>query len=251
MKESSAEEIDRFNGKDGNPAYVAHRGKVYDVTGSKVWKGGVHMNRHHAGKDLTSDILAAPHDPSFLERYPRVGTLKESGIAEGEPADDFSRLSAGAYFLKTHSHPMTVHFPIAFTYAAVMFDALYLLLGIKAFEITALDCLGAGIFFTPIAIATGFYTWLTKYRAKRMRPVMIKLRLSFVLLATEIAAFAWRLEDPAVLDRFGWAGVMYLFLLVLMLVSVTIIGWFGASLTFPMGKPATGSRRSGLPPSDR
>jgi predicted heme/steroid binding protein/uncharacterized membrane protein len=234
MKEFDVEEMEKGNGKEGKPVYVAHRGKVYDVTGSKMWKGGVHMNRHHAGKDLTTDIQAAPHDPSVLERYPQVGTLKEPGPSERELPEVLSRLLARAPFLRRHPHPMTIHFPIVFTFATLVFNVLYLILGINAFEITALNCLGAAIFFTPVAIATGFYTWWLNYQAKPIRPVILKQRLSFLLLGAEIFAFVWRLKDPHIFDSFGWSSTLYFLLILFMFIVVFVIGWFGANLTFPI-----------------
>jgi predicted heme/steroid binding protein/uncharacterized membrane protein len=237
MKEFEADAIEEFNGKDGKPVYIAHGGKVYDVTGSKMWKGGVHMNRHHAGKDLTTDIQAAPHDPSVLERYPQVGILKAKEVPTRELPASLSRLLARAPFLRRHPHPMTIHFPIAFTFATLIFNILYLLFGIRAFEVTALNCLGAAVFFTPVAIATGFYTWWLNYQAKRIRPVMLKQRLSLLLLAVEIIVFIWRLEDPSVLDSFGWKSFIYFLLILFMFLVVFVIGWFGASLTFPIEKP--------------
>jgi len=52
---------------------------------------------------------------------------------------------------------MTVHFPIVFMFSTTIFNLLFVLTGIEAFETTAIDCLGAGILFTPIAILTGLY----------------------------------------------------------------------------------------------
>ena len=63
MKEFDAEELAGYNGDTGNPDYVAHQGNVYDVSESKLWYNGMHMRRHHAGRDLTTDIQAAPHEP--------------------------------------------------------------------------------------------------------------------------------------------------------------------------------------------
>jgi uncharacterized membrane protein len=133
---------------------------------------------------------------------------------------------------------MTIHFPIAFTLATVLFHALYLLLGMKSFEVTSFNCLGAAIFFTPLAMATGFYTWWLNYQAKRIRPVMMKQRLSFLLLGTEGILFVWRLKDPAVLDFPGWHADLYSLLILCMFVVVSVIGWFGADLTFPIERVA-------------
>ena len=43
------DELRHFDGKNGRPAYVGYKGKVYDVTGSDQWIDGDHMG-HMAGK---------------------------------------------------------------------------------------------------------------------------------------------------------------------------------------------------------
>ena len=76
MKEYTPDELAGYNGAEGKPIYIAHDGKVYDVSESRLWRNGVHMKRHHAGHELTTDIQAAPHEKDVLERYPQVGILK-------------------------------------------------------------------------------------------------------------------------------------------------------------------------------
>ena len=56
MKRYTRTELARCDGKEGRPAWVAYRGRVYDVSGSFLWKGGRHMATHEAGRDL-SDVL--------------------------------------------------------------------------------------------------------------------------------------------------------------------------------------------------
>ena len=73
MKEIDLQTLSECNGKDGRPLLVAYEGKVYDLSMSKLWSTGLHMNRHCAGKDLTSDIQAAPHTPDVLQKFPQVG----------------------------------------------------------------------------------------------------------------------------------------------------------------------------------
>ena len=63
------------NGKNGKPAYIAHNGKVYDVSDSVFWLDGDHMGAHEAGKDLTSEIELAPHREEVLQRMKFVGVL--------------------------------------------------------------------------------------------------------------------------------------------------------------------------------
>jgi uncharacterized membrane protein len=131
---------------------------------------------------------------------------------------------------------MTVHFPIVFMFAATMFTLLYLLTGISAFELTALHCLGAGLIFTPVAMATGYYTWWLNYLAKPLRPVIIKQRVAIVLMICEIIAFAWRIAAPDILAPFRLASGIYLILILFLFPLAVVLGWFGASMTFPVEK---------------
>ena len=62
MKQYSSDELAQSDGKEGRTTLIAVDGNVYDVSKSKKWVDGVHMKRHHAGKDLTSDIEAERHD---------------------------------------------------------------------------------------------------------------------------------------------------------------------------------------------
>ncbi len=92
MQEFDPESFSRFDGKEGRPVYIAHQGKVFDVTNSKLWKTGEHMKRHPAGRDLTAEIEAAPHGTEVLERYPQVGVIKKRKKRSG-PCPGFYRAS--------------------------------------------------------------------------------------------------------------------------------------------------------------
>lgn len=71
------EELAEFDGQDGNPAYIAVDGIVYDVTDSNLWQNGEH-NGFEAGRELTQELgESAPHDESVLERLPVVGALQD------------------------------------------------------------------------------------------------------------------------------------------------------------------------------
>jgi uncharacterized membrane protein len=129
---------------------------------------------------------------------------------------------------------MVIHFPIVFMIATAGFTVLYLLTGYKGFDTTAFHCLGGGLLLTPVAIITGFYTWWLNYMAKPNRPVNIKKRLSFFLFAVQITAFALRIIVPDILTCFGFVTVIYVFLILSLAGIVTVIGWFGAMLTFPL-----------------
>lgn len=74
MREFTLQDLAQFNGKDGNPAYVAYKGVVYDVTESGMWGDGDHEGMHSAGMDLTEEHDDAPHDV-YVTDFPEVGTL--------------------------------------------------------------------------------------------------------------------------------------------------------------------------------
>ena len=236
IKEFSPEELAQFNGQDGKPVYIAHGGKVIDVTASKLWKGGLHMKRHHAGKDLTTDIQAAPHKLDVLDRYPQVGVLKTEAVSDRKLPASLAWLLSRFPMFRRHPHPMVIHFPIVFMMATAGFTVLYLLTEYKEFDTTAFHCLGAGLLFTPVAILTGFYTWWLNYMARPNRAVTIKKRLSFVLYAVQVAAFVWHIIVPDILTCLGSVTVIYVLLVLSLAGIVTVIGWFGAMLTFPIEK---------------
>jgi predicted heme/steroid binding protein len=78
MREFTEKELAYYNGKNGKPAYVACNGKVFDVSTSFLWKDGNHQVLHKAGMDLTTALQQAPHDEKVLEKFPIVGTLRNT-----------------------------------------------------------------------------------------------------------------------------------------------------------------------------
>lgn len=233
MKEFDAAELALYDGKDGQPVYVAHKGRVYDVTASKLWRNGLHMKRHHAGGDMTTEIKAAPHETDKIEAFPIVGILRETGGEEEIPAG-LAALLKQFPMLRRHPHPMTVHFPIAFFMAAPIFCSLYLITGIRAFDTTAWHCLGAGILFLVAAMTTGFYTWWLNFKARPMPAVRNKIYLAFSIFIIGLSAFTWRMLVPGILVSATNGGLFYLLLNFALLPLITALGWFGAQLTFPV-----------------
>jgi predicted heme/steroid binding protein len=74
-------ELAEFDGKGGNPAYVAVDGVVYDVTGSANWPEGDHTPCDldaMAGKDLSDVLEQSPaRMRTLIENQPVVGMLEE------------------------------------------------------------------------------------------------------------------------------------------------------------------------------
>ena len=236
MKEFTPEELSEYNGQDGKPIYIAHGGKVYDVSESKFWKLGLHMRRHQAGTDLTTDIQAAPHGVEVFDSLSQVGTLKKEAAPDVSMPKLVQWLLETNPFFRRHPHPMTVHFPIVFFLANPFFNILFLITGVPSFETTAVHCLAGGILFSVVAIATGVLTWWYNYMAKMMKPIAIKLPLSLILSVLAIVLFIWRLMDPLVVTSPEGPNLIYLLLVLSFVPMISIIGWFGASMTFPIEK---------------
>ncbi|WP_020675185.1 cytochrome b5 domain-containing protein [Geopsychrobacter electrodiphilus] len=72
----TTEQLAQYTGKNGQPAYVAVGGTVYDVSASPMWQDGLHANTHQAGCDLTEALKSAPHIGALIERFPSVGQLE-------------------------------------------------------------------------------------------------------------------------------------------------------------------------------
>ncbi len=71
------DELAQYNGQNGNPAYIAVDGVIYDVTDVPQWKGGFH-NGFTAGQDLTEEIKTiSPHGVSKLQLVKAVGKLAD------------------------------------------------------------------------------------------------------------------------------------------------------------------------------
>jgi len=79
------EDLQYFDGKENRPAYFAYKGKVYDVSSSKLWKGGAHLNKHRAGNDLTDILKTAPHGEEKIFQMPKVGELLPIWIKVEKP----------------------------------------------------------------------------------------------------------------------------------------------------------------------
>jgi predicted heme/steroid binding protein len=70
------EQLAKFDGQNGNKAYIAVDGVVYDVTDVAVWDHKQHAGKFTAGKDYSAELKSqAPHGASMLSQAKRVGVL--------------------------------------------------------------------------------------------------------------------------------------------------------------------------------
>ncbi len=63
------------NGVDHEQTWIAYKGIIYNVSGSRYWRNGLHY-QHWAGQDLTEELADAPHTDHVFERMEVVGQLK-------------------------------------------------------------------------------------------------------------------------------------------------------------------------------
>lgn len=77
MKKITREELAMNNGKNGTLIFIAFKEKIYDVSGSFLWKNGKHQAIHEAGEDLTDALAKAPHGIEMILRFPVIGKLNE------------------------------------------------------------------------------------------------------------------------------------------------------------------------------
>jgi predicted heme/steroid binding protein/uncharacterized membrane protein len=78
-------DLQYFDGKENRPVYFAYKGKIYDVSSSKLWKDGTHLNKHHAGNDLTDILETAPHEEDKILKMSVVGELLPMGAKVEKP----------------------------------------------------------------------------------------------------------------------------------------------------------------------
>jgi len=231
MKEITSEELLSFNGKDGNPVYIAFQGKVYDVSKSPLWSKGLHMNRHPSGKDLSGEISAAPHGPEVFERYPQVGVLKKGPPEELKHLPPILQNLLQRYpMARRHPHPMIVHFPIALLMASSLFLILHLLFQNPFFWSTSFYLLILGAISSPFGMASGLFTWWINYRLKLTPFVKKKIQLSILLLIFEIFLIVWRSSSTNI------SNPIYFIMMLLLTPIVSLLGYYGGQMTFPVEK---------------
>jgi len=238
LKKISIDDLRRHDGREGRPAWVGWDGKVYDVTGSRLWKEGVHVRKHNAGQDLTSDMDLAPHDDSVFEGWELVGELAAQQVAEAaypEPAQWEQAI------LDQHPHPISVHFPIALSLSAALFTALSLLLEFmnisfyQYFEWAALFNVLLGAIGTPVSIATGYMSWWYNYGRTATPIFRTKILLSWVLVGLFVTAFVLRFISIGLGDA-GGGIIAFRIYEVLVLAGAPVVvalGFYGGKITFP------------------
>jgi rubrerythrin/predicted heme/steroid binding protein len=76
QKEIPLEELPKYDGKDGRPAYIAVNGIVYDVSKENTWNLDINWELP-GGRDLTIEFQANSEMSKLLGLLNKVGVLKE------------------------------------------------------------------------------------------------------------------------------------------------------------------------------
>jgi len=238
MKNFSRDELAQANGTNDSGTLVAVDGKVYDISDSKKWIHGKHMNRHGAGRDLSADIVAAPHGTEVLERFEIVGVYQKEGPQRvpGVKGTIDAWLEKHPFF-RRHPHPAVVHAPIGLIMALPIFEVAALVTGSTATEWAAYLCLILGLVSLPAAMVTGYFTWWINYDWKDSPTIRWKRRLAWVALLVALFGAIWRtllISDPIM-----WSDprvIIYCAITLALGFIVPLIGFLGGTLTFPYEK---------------
>ena len=197
------EQLKEFNGKDGKPAYIGYKGKVYDISKSDFWPGGEHMGRFKAGEDLTDSIDMSPHGEKNIFRYEVVDTLEDGTPQETNTQTvvpnsenmlsdmDKKMIAKRQWYKKNHPHPKLIHFPIGMYGFAFFVQVLAAILGGKAGSFLTATSLIATVFGTLFlipAIASGALSFYINYNGFANSILKQKMIGSVILLITGVIA---------------------------------------------------------------
>ncbi len=214
-------ELRGFDGRNERPAYIAFKGKVYDVSDSKVWTGGMHLGRHFAGNDLTNSIMNAPHNEEKLMSLQVVGELiQEESLVKN-------------LVQRGHPHPMLVHFSIAYSILVSLLSILYVVTGELSFEIASYYVLVLAFVVAPAAGLTGLFSWKVTYKGKMTEIFAGKIILTFALIFVVTACFILRTLDPNILTTETMLSYIYLALAASLSPIVAFLGYFGGKIVYP------------------
>jgi predicted heme/steroid binding protein/uncharacterized membrane protein len=228
LKKITQEELTKHNGEQGNKACVAFKDKVYDLTGSRIWENGIHMNIHHAGSDLTEALSDAPHGAEVLADFPVVGKYVVSNKTTSLFKRCFHYLSA------LHLHAISVHFSVSsFVLSPLLLIIFLVFPKLRLFENLSFYLLIIGIISLPFSIATGLLDWWSKFSFDMSNLIKKKLIFSTLLSLVAIICVIWRFHNKnLILERQPYF-LVYVCLNISLLVYDFFLGSIGGQLVYP------------------
>lgn len=228
MRQFSEEELRQYNGQDGMPAYIAFKGKVYDVTLSEFWKEGTHFKKHFAGYDLSAAMADAPHGDEVFENYPCVGQFLIPCPVTPENKKERYRL----WYVKYHPHPAAVHFPIALHYFSAFADGLFLANPSSEYETAVFLSFLIATVMGFFALLTGVFSWWINYDFSTSKPFVIKLIGAVFTLIIGVVPLSQKLLNPDIAFSTGMDGIIYHAVIFITVISITIVGYYGGKITW-------------------
>lgn len=221
-KQFTVAELGRYDGKEGRAAYIAVKGKVYDATGSRLWKDGKHGTGHAAGKDLTEAIALAPHGEEVLARLPIVGDLAKRETFQRQMLRRIDGL---------HLHTTLVHLTIAYTLAAPFTFAAWVFSGRTVFDEITLYLLLLGLITTPLSFLSGVVSWMASYESRATRVFNFKIGFGILLFIIILGTVTWRLTGPGiVLSERG--RYLYLASLIVQVALALVLDYHGKKTVY-------------------
>lgn len=222
------DELQQHNGKEGNKTYVSYKGKVYDVTDSRLWKNGRHVNRHEAGMDLTEAMESAPHGWEVLERYKQVDSIDGFRVKQ----EKGKKAVIKKLYRMFHPHPMLLHFPMAMVVFTVIMQFIFLYSGKASFETAGFYSLVTALVFMFPTIGSGMMSWWVNYDLTVNKIFLYKISFSFILLIMEIIELSIRFSMPDVAGGTGSLSIFYNFMVFANLPALAVIGYNGGKLSW-------------------
>ena len=223
------DELSVHNGRDGQKAYVAYKGNVYDVTSSGEWIDGKHHG-HSAGMDLTPMMHTAPHGDDVLDKFPVVAQLEEDTSLNA--TDESSKEKLRAWYQKYHPHPMISHFPIVLHLLASVLDILFIFSPKEFYAVAVYYTFFVATVFGVIAMFTGFFSWWINYNLSYARAFIVKIILSFITLFLGVVGIIIYLQNPDVVYGLSPLSIMYHFIVFITGINIIIIGYYGGQITW-------------------
>lgn len=217
------QELKGFDGQGARRAYIAHQGKVYDVSGSPLWSEGTHFGQHFSGADLTDDLSKAPHGEEVFTNFHVVGELT-------------SEARLGQVLLlrleRLHPHPISVHFATAYPVAFAILAFLSLFTGVGSFDIASFYVLILGFLASVFSGLTGLSSWKLTYLGKINKVFVMKLIFTAMLMVIITVCLVWRTLNPDILISGTGISYIYLILAASLVPIVVILGHYGGKIVY-------------------
>jgi uncharacterized membrane protein len=187
------------------------------------------MGRHSAGEDLTDFLALAPHGEEVLSRFKEVDELEKSGADSKAER----KMVLSALYRKFHPHPIFIHFPIALFVFTMLLQTLFLITGLRSFELSAYYSLSFATLMIFPSIFSGVLSWWINYEMTATTLFKNKIVFSIILLLLGTAEVIMRSLNPDISVGDTHLSLIYNILLYINVPVTGFIAYNGGKITFP------------------